>query len=61
MALSAINIYKNLGANLTDSFTISPLAEKALPDDFLGRFREIISDPINLLSSYRKFIVNSVP
>jgi len=34
---------------LTDSFTNSPLAEKALPDDFLGRFREIISDPINLL------------
>jgi len=34
---------------MTDQISPSISAEKALPDDFLGRFREIISDPINIL------------
>jgi Methyltransferase FkbM domain len=35
--------------NLTQQFDISTLPAKAAPGDFPGRFREIISDPINLL------------
>jgi Methyltransferase FkbM domain len=35
--------------NRTQKFGLSTLPEKAAPGDFPGRFREIISDPINLL------------
>jgi Methyltransferase FkbM domain len=35
--------------NLKQQFDISTLPAKAAPGDFPGRFREIISDPINLL------------
>jgi Methyltransferase FkbM domain len=35
--------------NRTQKFDLSTLPEKAAPGDFPGRFREIISDPINLL------------
>jgi len=33
----------------TTTFKDNPMADKAKPEDFMGRFREIISDPLNLL------------